>query len=487
MAAPLAADRGFGAATGPASRVGAPARSSQAGEKPQAAARRPSRVRTRQARRRIARLQEQLELRDRFGRPLGKNKSSSDIPVRSDEGKAYRRRLYALQRTAQEFNPPNGQAALGHCCHHPAILSDGAGNTRQVANVQVLVDSETGRASFGGLLRCGSVWTCPVCAAKIAQERAELVATMLEAHLQLGPGVSGALFLTLTIRHDLTDRLRDLRTRLVRRAIKELRQSYTWKRLQRRGGYLGDVRALEVTVGPRHGWHPHPHYLLLLDHEPSEEERAQLEQALFHEWKRCCERADLPAPLQWAVLDDGTRKGLGVNLEIVQRGQAGPIGEYMAGGGLVSAAAGAAAETAGFGKLARAGNRTPLELLADVQEKREKRDIRLWQEWAGGMRGARQFEWSRGQWDLRARFGLRVREDDEIAADESEETKTAVNEIGAGVYAFFSRVPGWRPRVLELAEEGGGLAVLEFVERCKRTFRNGREPPPWYQEELWNR
>ena len=38
-------------------------------------------------------------------------------------------------------------------------------------DVQVWKSREHGTASYGGLQTCGSVWTCPVCAAKIAERR----------------------------------------------------------------------------------------------------------------------------------------------------------------------------------------------------------------------------------------------------------------------------------------------------------------------------
>lgn len=422
----------------------------------------------------------QLELRDRWGRPLGRNKSSSDIEAgaggRSDAGKQSRRRIYALQRAAQEFNPPDGPAALPFCCHRPAIRQDAAGEVHASPFVRVQVDA-AGRASWGELQRCGSVWTCPVCASRISIERTSLLRTMLEEHLRQGRERAGGLFLTVTIAHELTDELRELRGRLVTKAWARLRTTYTWKRMQR-SGYLGDVRTLEVTVGERNGWHPHLHDLLLFDHQPTEQERAELEEALFREWASCCARAGLPEPQRWAIAADGTRKGLGVNLEVLTE-DTDAIASYVL-------KMGAAFEQASWTtKEGRAGNRSIMQLLADVEQYRRPKDIRLWQQWAAAMRGARQFEWSRGKWDLRARFGLRDRTEEEIAADDAlDYAEQTVAEISEGVFCAFSRVPGWRARVLELAEEGGGLAVLEFVRRCIDTFRGRRDPPAWYREEV---
>jgi hypothetical protein len=60
------------------------------------------------------------------------------------------------------------------------------------------------RAGIEGLVTCGSVWLCPVCAAKVAAKRAEELATVLDAVHAAG---GSAFMLTLTIRHSAGDRL----------------------------------------------------------------------------------------------------------------------------------------------------------------------------------------------------------------------------------------------------------------------------------------
>jgi hypothetical protein len=60
------------------------------------------------------------------------------------------------------------------------------------------------RAGIEGLVTCGSVWLCPVCAAKVASKRAEELAQVLDAVHDAG---GSAFMLTLTIRHSAGDRL----------------------------------------------------------------------------------------------------------------------------------------------------------------------------------------------------------------------------------------------------------------------------------------
>ena len=56
-------------------------------------------------------------------------------------------------------------------------------------DVQVWKSKEHGTASYGGLQTCGSVWTCPVCAAKIAERRRVELLDAMELHKAQGGAV----------------------------------------------------------------------------------------------------------------------------------------------------------------------------------------------------------------------------------------------------------------------------------------------------------
>ncbi|WP_157647664.1 hypothetical protein [Actinomycetospora chiangmaiensis] len=68
-------------------------------------------------------------------------------------------------------------------------------------------------AAYGGLT-CGSVWSCPVCAAKIATRRADDLAAVMRTVNDLG---GSAFLLTLTMRHTRGDRLELSRPERARR------------------------------------------------------------------------------------------------------------------------------------------------------------------------------------------------------------------------------------------------------------------------------
>ena len=113
-------------------------------------------------------------------------------------------------------------------------------------------------ARLSGVGTCGSVWSCPVCAAKITEaRRAELMEGMARAKAL---GYSAHL-LTLTTTHDRSQPLADLLPAF-QKALTGFKNSKTYKGIMTRAGRLGSIRSLEVTWGEANGWHPHTHDLV---------------------------------------------------------------------------------------------------------------------------------------------------------------------------------------------------------------------------------
>lgn len=139
---------------------------------------------------------------------------------------------------------------------------------------------------FKGVQRCGSVWTCPVCAVRVGRARAEEVRQGIETFLAGGADRSVAM-VTFTASHHLGDRLADWLVRFLG-ALQRLRQSRIWRRLagtrQLRGLVEGTIGALDFTWSSANGWHPHQHLLVLLKVPPSEAKLLLKE--LRGEWSR---------------------------------------------------------------------------------------------------------------------------------------------------------------------------------------------------------
>nr|WP_045625976.1 protein rep [Vibrio parahaemolyticus] len=126
-----------------------------------------------------------------------------------------------------------------------------------------ILKGDKGGAFFGGLVQCGSVWTCPVCGAKIAERRAGELREAMGIANRRGLHVS---LVTMTVRHGIGDHISDLMPRLAksqtsfwgRRKVKDTFSNF---------GLVGRVRSLEVTYGSS-GWHPHTHILVFSEKNP---------------------------------------------------------------------------------------------------------------------------------------------------------------------------------------------------------------------------
>lgn len=236
-------------------------------------------------------------------------------------------------------------------------------------------------AHFSGLERCGSIWSCPVCASVIRAERAREIAAALESAHRLGHGIA---FVTLTLRHTAEDALADNLDALLE-AWRKVTSWQAWKKLAKRLGHLGTIRAVEVTLG-FNGWHPHAHLALIFDRPLSELERAQLESELAAIWVRAVEKVGVGLPSLEHGVNVQLADGDGVQIagylakvqETVGRQRLG-IAKELARGDL---------------KRGRAGSATPFELLDD--ETGNKRTRALWAEYVAATKGRRAFGWSRG-------------------------------------------------------------------------------------------
>ncbi len=313
---------------------------------------------------------------------------------------------------------------------------------RSLSGEVVSVRRTADRAHFAGLVTCGSVWHCPICAAKVTeQRRAELQAAINSAALQ---GLEVYL-VTYTHRHHagmaVADQVRDLST-----ALSRLKARRAYKNAMTSAGALGAVRSLEVTFGDENGWHPHVHELVFAA-------KGQLDTLgeIRAEWAKV-HKAVFGTTVTEAGFD-------------VQNGDY--AAEYVAkfGHEPEQKGWGAAEElTKGHTKATRRlAGRTPFGLLADF-DKGDKRAGRLFQEYAQAFKGRRQLFWSR---TLRDSLGLGEEVDDEtLAAAEAPEVEDVITIVPDDWHAVVRNDA--RYQVLRAAERGGRAAVEELLARLRR-------------------
>lgn len=318
-------------------------------------------------------------------------------------------------------------------------------------------------AGFAGLHTCGSVWSCPVCSAKISARRAADLEQLLRWVESRGGTVA---LVTLTLRHHAGIPLRESWNALGK-AWSAVTSGKRWQADKAEYGVLGYVRAVEVTHTDN-GWHPHVHALVLFD-GPVSAERAQIvADGMFDRWRNALVRKGF----------DAIRNSGGLDVRLAERAAV-KLADYFTkntyaerlvpGEGLSGLAA--EATLGGQKRGRRADSRTPFQILADGAATGLAEDIELWWEWEAASKGRRQLTWSQGLRDL---AGLDDEQSDEEIADE---------EIG-GDDLVILHGDTWRSihRVaheLLAVAEAGGLAAVE----CWLTDRSlsyslvtGRDP-----------
>lgn len=128
---------------------------------------------------------------------------------------------------------------------------------------RIQVSGETGKY-FSGIMNCGSVWNCPVCAKKIGLHRAATVTTFLREFLDWKKERKYSLgFLTLTVRHHRGEALKDVLKKVLK-TFRDIEQSRAFRARKKADKYFGCIRTVEVKHGGN-GWHPHLHLLLVAD------------------------------------------------------------------------------------------------------------------------------------------------------------------------------------------------------------------------------
>lgn len=355
--------------------------------------------------------------------PLGTNAKYDAKPM------ATRVQRFALQSSARAIIPTSRTAK---CLRIRAYNS----------NVEVWKSCEFGTAQYAGLQTCGSVWACPVCAAKIAERRRVEVLAAMTAHKAAGGCMN---LLTLTTPHQRKDNLADLLA-MQAKAIKAFWTHRSVRAVFAEMGAIGQIRALEVTHGRKsehnNGWHPHYHVLLFcgVGVDLARFDEAQMKDwavRLYLRWAACCVKAGLGEPSfkHGLKLDNGEKAA-----------------HYVTKWGLEDEM------TKGHTKKALHGE-TPFDFLrAYLADKNDKQAAALFKEFAETFKGKRQLHWSKG---LKARYAI------EESTDEQLSTKIEERAVFLGAFT----VDQWRDVlkvdargvVLELAAKSGWSAVQSYL------------------------
>ena len=319
------------------------------------------------------------------------------------------------------------------------------------SNVEVWKSCEFGTAQYAGLQTCGSVWACPVCAAKIAERRRVEVLAAMTAHKAAGGCVN---LLTLTTPHQRKDNLADLLA-MQAKAIKAFWTDTSTRKVFAAMGVVGQIRALEVTHGRKsehdNGWHPHYHVLQFggVGVDLARFDAAQMKDwaaRLYLRWAACCVKAGLGEPSfkHGLKLHDGSKAAA-----------------YAAKWGLEDEM------TKGHTKKAIHGE-TPFDFLrAYLADKDDKQAAALFKEFAQTFKGKRQLHWSKG---LKSRYAIEESSDEELST-KIEERAVFLGALTVDQWRDVLKVDG-RGVVLELAAKTGWSAVQAYLHFIKNAAKD---------------
>lgn len=330
--------------------------------------------------------------------------------------------------------------------------------------VSVLRDKARGNAFFGGLVTCGSTWSCPICATKVQERRRQEIAHAFDwayntAGLQ-------PVMVTLTFPHKAWHNLEDLVLQQ-RQALKLLRYGMPWRKLVNAIDYQGLIRALEITRGA-HGWHPHTHEIWFVGKHVKARD---LKKEVLKQWLSACTRAGLVdassaktvrAFMKRAVHVKGwckdsdylakaaDDKNWGIDREIAQ----------------------------GATKVGKLKGLHPFQLLAQAAEG-DRRAGHLFVEFVTTMRKtlSRPLFWSPC---LKARVGLAERTDEQLATEQREKADV----LGLLARGDWERVRLFRKRaqLLDAAETGGWSAVLALLAQLLKAANSALLPEKTYSK-----
>ncbi|MCY9758333.1 protein rep [Paenibacillus alvei] len=293
---------------------------------------------------------------------------------------------YQMQAVAKHILPNN---RVGICLRH---------QIEKYGTVDVFKHRQTQKAFYGGLMVCGSVWICPVCASKISERRRAELKHASSSYRKAGGNLT---MLTLTFSHSRSDKLDDS-LKALGQAVLKFRSGKRYDALRKEMGLVGSVRAMEITYG-KNGWHPHFHILNFHEIELDPWERLEYEERFYDLWSAACMKFGLRCSKEHGLkLDDAT--------EADQY-----IGKW---GDLIEKQWGIDSEmTKSHIKKGKEEGLTPFDFLRKIVEDGDLEYAMQYKEYAAAMKGKTQLKWSRG---LKQKFAIEDKTDEQIAESKEE-------------------------------------------------------------------
>lgn len=190
---------------------------------------------------------------------------------------------FTLQAAARELTDSN---ALRSCLRVPVPNAQ---------SVDVMKTAKGERTYYRNLCTCKLVWLCPVCAARISNNRTNALIELL-SETEDTPAVDVEDFhvtrrdlkyhvamMTFTVGHKAHTPLQKT-MEIVKSAYHNLWSGRKAQKFMDAYDILGTVRAFEITHGDTNGWHPHIHTLLISERKFNAQKRLDILSMLSGRW-----------------------------------------------------------------------------------------------------------------------------------------------------------------------------------------------------------
>ena len=307
----------------------------------------------------------------------------------------------------------------------------------RVADVELVRPLDRETFHFKGLMTCGSVWSCPICSAKIQERRRQEVGKAISYFLGIG---KQTIMVSYTFPHRIDESLVMLRFRQ-QQAMNSMRASGSYKQLMLDAGYSGRIRSLEVTHGVN-GWHPHTHELLGVNNGINV---AGLSAELTRLWLKACKKAGLFQPGR----DD--ESSFGLHAVDVRSGDEGAA-SYLAKLDDQTKWGMSHELTKSSSKSGRRAGVHPFKLASQASTSA------LFIEYVHAMKGQQQLVWSRG---LKSAVGIEEKTDEEIATEEVAKVNARIPVDARAWRIVLGNDARWE--LTHAAKIGGALGVSMFL------------------------
>ena len=379
--------------------------------------------------------------------PVGVRHVGGGLAVPSPSAEALRTRRHILlagcQRLAYPFWVEKIDGETGEIKKKTEFRVSICGRQSVDDSVSVYRNGQT--VGTSGVYRCGNVWSCPICAAKVGRIRGEQLGKLFSAVHSAG---GAAVMATFTAAHKLDDPLQETLERF-KNAKRRMQQGRKWvSLLSALPSMQGSVSSTEITYSPSAGWHPHQHDAWFFTSKTVDAD--SLAQLIFPHWESACNQFGLKTQFEFR----GRRIGLDVR-------PAWDASEYMAKFERERSWSLDREVTGGRLKMARGASLTSWAVLEEaVIHGPDSEAARLWIEYMRSTKGKSWISFI-GARKLCQKLGLPTRFDDYRDANQIGEGEV-ITKVSAADYDRVIRA-GALGGLLEAARSNGAEGVINFL------------------------